>query len=178
MGEIIMGTDGTVEITVGDDVPSRHRLVVSRASQGCGRETGTKAEEKKAFVAGATMVASGGANGPIPIMTSDLEFTARTKASSIREVKFARRWLTAKGVMVQEEQRNPVDIELESFFQNCRDGKKPEGRHRSRHGGCDRGHPLEPGDGRRPQGLLQRNREDGQGSRSARRRRARSGSLP
>jgi len=26
---------------------------------------------------------------------------------------------------VQEEQRNPVDIELESFFKNCRDGGKP-----------------------------------------------------
>ena len=27
--------------------------------------------------------------------------------------------------MVPEEQRNPVDIELESFFNNCRDGKRP-----------------------------------------------------
>ncbi|HEY1341071.1 MAG TPA: gfo/Idh/MocA family oxidoreductase, partial [Bryobacteraceae bacterium] len=42
-----------------------------------------------------------------------------------REVKFARRWLTSKGIMLQEEQRNSVDVELESFFQNCRDGKKP-----------------------------------------------------
>ena len=28
--------------------------------------------------------------------------------------------------MMQEEQKNPVDVELESFFQNCRDGKKPK----------------------------------------------------
>ena len=36
MGEIIMGTDGTIEITVGDDVRAsrRDRVVVSRASQG------------------------------------------------------------------------------------------------------------------------------------------------
>jgi hypothetical protein len=43
-----------------------------------------------------------------------------------KEVKFAKRWLTTKGVMVQEEQRNPVDVELESFFRNCRDGQKPK----------------------------------------------------
>jgi len=28
-------------------------------------------------------------------------------------------------VVLQEERRNPVDTELESFFQNCRDGKRP-----------------------------------------------------
>jgi hypothetical protein len=27
--------------------------------------------------------------------------------------------------MVQEEQRNAVDVELESFFRNCRDGQRP-----------------------------------------------------
>ena len=40
-------------------------------------------------------------------------------------MKFARRWLYTKGVMVPEEDRNPVDVELESFLQNCRDGKRP-----------------------------------------------------
>ncbi|MGB9457836.1 MAG: hypothetical protein WCB12_17430 [Bryobacteraceae bacterium] len=33
MGEIIMGTDGTIEITVGDDVPMPVAWVVSRAAQ-------------------------------------------------------------------------------------------------------------------------------------------------
>jgi hypothetical protein len=86
----------------------------------------TKADEKKKenFVAGATMVAAGGANGPIPIMTTDLELSG-TESFLNREVKFARRWLTSKGVMLQEEQRNPVDTELESFFTSCRDGKRP-----------------------------------------------------
>jgi hypothetical protein len=71
------------------------------------------------------MVASGGAARPIPIMTSDLDFTGN-EGFLDREVKFARRWLTTKGVLLQEEQRNPVDVELESFFQNCRDGKRPK----------------------------------------------------
>jgi len=75
-------------------------------------------------VAGATMVASGGANGPIPLNTPDLAFTGKESFLE-KEAKFARRWLTSKGVMVQEESRNPVDIELESFFKNCRDGQSP-----------------------------------------------------
>jgi predicted dehydrogenase len=122
MGEIIMGTEGTVEITVGDDVHPAIAWWYREPPKAAA--TTTKAGEKKAFVAGATMVASGGANGPIPIMTSDLEMTGK-EGFFDREVKFARRWLTAKGIMLQEEQRNPVDNELESFFQNCKDGKKP-----------------------------------------------------
>src|SRR5215471_12560691 len=123
MGEIIMGTDGTIEITVGDDV---HPAIAWWYREPPRTTTVTKTDEKKKenFVAGATMVASGGANGPIPIMTTDLELSG-TESFLNREVKFARRWLTAKGVMLQEEKRNPVDTELESFFDSCRDGKRP-----------------------------------------------------
>ncbi len=131
MGEIIMGTEGTIEITVGDG-PNSYEPKGSPAIAWWYREppkvaaTVTKAgEKKKAFVAGATMVASGGANAPIPIMTSDLNFTGKDSFID-KEVKFAKRWLTSKGVILQEEQKNPVDVELESFFQNCRDGKKPK----------------------------------------------------
>jgi predicted dehydrogenase len=129
MGEIIMGTEGTIQITVGGDDPGVsfvppiawwYREPPKAAA------SVTKADQKKkeALLAGATMVAAGGAGGPIPIMTGDLDFTGKETFFE-REVKFARRWLTAKGVMLQEERRNPVDIELESFFQNCRDGKRP-----------------------------------------------------
>ena len=58
-------------------------------------------------------------------MTSDLNFTGKESFID-KEVKFAKRWLTTKGVMVQEEQRNPVDVELESFFDCCRTGKTPK----------------------------------------------------
>ena len=58
-------------------------------------------------------------------MTSDIEMNGNESFLN-REVKFARRWLTTKGVMMQEEQRNPVDVELESFFRSCRDGQKPK----------------------------------------------------
>jgi predicted dehydrogenase len=123
MGEIIMGTEGTIEITVGDDVHPAIAWWYREPPKAAA--TVTKAAEKKPFVAGATMIAGGGANGPIPLMTSDLERTPNDSFLA-KEVKFARQWLTAKGVMVQEEQRNPVDVELESFFQNCKDGQKPK----------------------------------------------------
>jgi predicted dehydrogenase len=122
MGEIIMGTEGTVEITVGDDV---HHAIAWWYREPPKVVSTDKPGEKKPFVAGATMVATGGANGPIPIMTSDLEFSGK-EGFFDRESKFARRWLMSKGVMAQEEQRNPVDVELETFFQNCRDGKTPK----------------------------------------------------
>jgi len=124
MGEIIMGTDGTIEITVGADgqppIAWWYREPPKAAA-----ETSKAGEKKKAFVAGATMVASGGGSTPIPIMTGELDFTGKESFID-KEVKFAKRWLTSRGVMVQEEQRNPVDVELESFFQNCRDGKRPK----------------------------------------------------
>ena len=121
MGEIIMGTEGTIEITVGDDV---HPAIAWWYREPPKAAAAEKAGEKKAFVAGATMVASGGPNGPIPLMTSDLAFTGNENFFE-KEVKFAKRWLTTKGVMVQEEKRNPVDVELESFFDSCKTGQKP-----------------------------------------------------
>src|ERR1051325_10304862 len=60
MGEIIMGTEGTIEITVGDDVHPAIAWWYREPPKAAA--TATKADEKKkAFVAGATMVASGGA---------------------------------------------------------------------------------------------------------------------
>ncbi len=123
MGEIIMGTDGTVEITVGDDLHSCIAWWYREPPKTTTVESARKKNEP--FVAGATMVASGAASGPIPIMTTDLDFKAG-ESFLAREAKFARRWLTAKGVLVQEEARNPVDAELGSFFQNCRDGERPK----------------------------------------------------
>ena len=79
MGEIIMGTEGTIEITVGDDV--NHAIAWWYREPPKTVATG-KADEKKPFVAGATMVATGGANGPIPIMTSDLSSPARKDSST------------------------------------------------------------------------------------------------
>jgi predicted dehydrogenase len=123
MGETIMGTDGTVEITVGNDDQACVAWWYPEPPKEKKVDTANKKPEP--FVAGATMVSAGGAVRPIPIMTSDLQF-GQNDSFLQREMKFARRWLTAKGVLIQEEQKNPVDTELESFFQNCRDLKRPK----------------------------------------------------
>jgi len=43
-----------------------------------------------------------------------------------KERKFAQRWLYSKGVMVYDEDRNPVETELESFFNDCHNGGHPK----------------------------------------------------
>jgi hypothetical protein len=43
-----------------------------------------------------------------------------------RELKYAKRWLYAKGVMVPEEDRNPVDQQFIEFFECCRTLAKPK----------------------------------------------------
>jgi predicted dehydrogenase len=78
MGELIIGTDGAIEITVGDG-PNNYEPKGSPCIAWWYREppkdtTLTKGAEQKKVVAGATMVAGAGANGPYPIMTTDMEF--------------------------------------------------------------------------------------------------------
>lgn len=122
MGELIMGTDGAVEITVGDDT---HPAIAWWYREPPKVETVSAPKKEDHFVAGATMVAgSGGAIGPIPLMTDDTS-PARTDSFLTREAKFARRWLYQKGIWMQEEPTNPVDTELRSFLANCKDGQKP-----------------------------------------------------
>lgn len=120
MGEIIMGTEGTIHLTVGEDV---HHAVAWWYREPPKEATVEKGAKKEAAVAGATMVA-GGASRPVPLLFDDLNITGKESFIE-KEMKFARRWLYSKGVMVQEEDTNPVDTELISFFTNCRDGQKP-----------------------------------------------------
>jgi predicted dehydrogenase len=123
MGECIMGTDGTVEITVGFDDP--HATAWWYREPPKEKKVTTKAGEKKeSFVAGATMLAAAGSK-PVPLLLDDINVTGKESFLD-REAKFARRWLFSKGLMTQEERKNPVDTELESFFQNCRDMQKPK----------------------------------------------------
>jgi hypothetical protein len=120
MGELIMGTEGAIQMTVGADIEHAIAWWYREPPKEVKVDKGAK---KEAFVAGATMT-SGGASKPIPLMFDELNVTGKESFLE-REIKFARRWLYAKGVLVQEEQANPVDTELTGFFNNCRDGKKP-----------------------------------------------------
>ena len=120
-GEVIMGTEGSVEITVGDD--NHPALAVWFREPAQPHVTKAGSGEKK-WQAGATMVAAGSQKG-FPIMMYRDEVTSNDGFID-RELKFGRRWLYTKGIATPEEPRNPVDIELESFFDSCRDGKRPK----------------------------------------------------
>lgn len=120
-GETIMGTEGAVEITVGDD---SHPVLATWYREPSPPPSVTKAGEKKAYVAGATMVAAGAQKG-VPILL-DRDKVAPNEAFVDKEMKFARQWLYSKGVMMPEEPRNPVDTELESFFRDCKTNGRPK----------------------------------------------------
>jgi len=120
MGELIMGTEGAIHITVGFDEALPTGLWFQEPNP-------PKVEEKKKnekWVAGATMKAAKPGQA-LPILL-DRDQVTGNESFVEKEMKFARRWLYSKGIMVPEEDVNPVDTELESFFNDCRELKTPK----------------------------------------------------
>ncbi|MFN3324600.1 MAG: Gfo/Idh/MocA family protein [Bryobacteraceae bacterium] len=119
MGEIIMGTQGTIHITVGDDRNPAIGMWFTEPQQPA---VDTKKKDEK-FVAGATMV-SAKPGQSLPIFLDKDQMTGNESFLE-KELKFARRWLYSKGILAPIEDVNPVDTELAAFFDDCRTGKKP-----------------------------------------------------
>jgi len=121
-GELIMGTGGTIHITVGsDDWPAVGLWYREPAPPKIEKAADTA--KKESWVAGATMT-TGSASRPLPILLAG-DSIAGTESFLEKELKYARRWLYAKGVMLPEEDRNPVDVQMEGFFDSCRTGQRP-----------------------------------------------------
>ncbi|MBM3765554.1 MAG: Gfo/Idh/MocA family oxidoreductase [Acidobacteria bacterium] len=119
-GEIIMGTEGTVHITVGtDDEPALGIWFREPAKKNPAAGTA------KAAVASASLASTGKGAKALPILLSKDEVSEQDSFMQ-KELKFARRWLYSKGVMVPEEDRNPVDQQLIEFWDCCRSGAKPK----------------------------------------------------
>jgi predicted dehydrogenase len=122
MGEIICGTKGAIEITIGDDTNKpigmwfREPAPPATVQDAKGKKEATKA--------GATMVSAAGSKG-LPILL-DKDLMKGNESFLEKEMKFARQWLYMKGVMVPLEDKNPVDTELESFFDGCHTLKRPK----------------------------------------------------
>jgi predicted dehydrogenase len=122
-GEQIMGTDGTIQITVGADAEPALGLWFYEPGPKVEKPGEKKKEEAK--VAGATLATTGKGSRALPILLPDDQITNNDSFLQ-RELKFARRWLYSKGVMLPEEDRNPVDVELESFLDAVRTGERPK----------------------------------------------------
>ena len=120
-GELIMGTAGSVEITVGDD---NNPALATWFREPTPPPTVTKAGAvKENYVAGATMVAAGSQKGVPILLEKDANHSNDSFLTS--EMKYARRYLYSKGVLVPEEGRNPVDIQFDRFFECVKSGAKP-----------------------------------------------------
>ncbi len=124
-GEIIMGTGGCIEITIGDDRNPAIGLWYREPKPISATQVNKPEDKKEAFVAGATMTTAAANKGYPLLLPKD---TAAANDSFLaREAKFARRWLYSKGIMVPEEDRNPVDVQMEDFFLCCKNpNRKPK----------------------------------------------------
>jgi predicted dehydrogenase len=121
-GELILGTEGSIEITLGDEHDPPFALWFVEPGAKVERAEG---RTEPAFFAGATAAKAGGDLRGYPILLRR-DFPSDDDSFLKREMKYARRWLYAKGIEVPEEERNPVETQMEEFFQCCRTGVTPK----------------------------------------------------
>ena len=121
-GECIMGTQGTIHITVGTDDEPALGMWFKEPAAPTAYPAGGKGAPPAAV--GASLVSTGKGGRGLPILLD--QHKVKSSDSFIQsELKFAKMWLYGKGVMVPEEDSNPVDVELASFFDCCNTGKRP-----------------------------------------------------
>ena len=123
-GELIMGTGGALEITVGDGESTMPTALWYREPS---KITAQKAEGKAPATAAGASYALGSTQKGLPIVMATDQLKVESNDSFLkREMKFAQRWLYSKGVMADDEDRNPVETQLESFFSDCHTGGHPK----------------------------------------------------
>ncbi len=122
-GEMIMGTDGTIHITVGTDQEPATAMWFYEPGPKKAQAAGSGKE--KAVKANASLLSTGKGGKGLPVLF-DSEKVKDSDSFLDREMKFAKLWLYKKGVMVPEETKNPVDVQLASFIDSCRNGTRPK----------------------------------------------------
>jgi predicted dehydrogenase len=120
-GMCIMGTAGAVEINVGDGQKTMPTALWYREPKATTVSSGA---EKTKTEAGATFALAGPQKG-LPILMPDYQVDKEKDSFVTREMKYARLWLYQKGVMIPEEDVNPVETELWSFFNDSMSGGHP-----------------------------------------------------
>jgi predicted dehydrogenase len=125
-GEVIMGTGGSLEMTVGDGEQNMATALYYReTTRVVASPPPLPGEKEPSAAAGATYMIGNGQRGmPLAVAAGDLDI-AKDDSLLNRELKYARRWLYSKGVMVDDEDANPVETELAAFFEDCRSGGRP-----------------------------------------------------
>ncbi len=118
--EVIMGTDGAIEISLipyGDGMWFRDPMKVRMGAQDVAKEEWT---------AGATVADALDQGEGLPIDPDFRDLNAEGIGFVEKEVEFAKRWLYRKGILVPQEDQDPEYKELESFLLTVRDGGRPK----------------------------------------------------
>jgi predicted dehydrogenase len=123
-GEMIAGTEGTVHITIGDGKMDPNPPLAIWFKEPSPPPKVTPGGKPEKFQAGASFSLAAGGKA-LPIVLGGDQMTGNESFIE-KEMKFARRWLYSKGVMVPNEARNPVTVSLESFFNDCKNGATPK----------------------------------------------------
>ena len=126
-GEIIMGTGGSLEITLGDGEDHlASALYYRETTRVVASPPPLPGEKEPVAPAGATYNIGGGQRGmPLAVAAGQLDIL-KDDSFFTRELKYSRRWLYSKGVIVDSEEANPVETQLASFFDLCRGGGRPK----------------------------------------------------
>ncbi|HLK20623.1 MAG TPA: Gfo/Idh/MocA family oxidoreductase [Bryobacteraceae bacterium] len=123
-GEVIMGTAGTLELTVGDGESTMPTAMWYREPE---KVTAHKADGKAPATSAGASYALGGSTKGLPLaMATDQLVVGPNDSFLEREKKHAQRWLYGKGIMADDEDRNPVETQLEAFFNDCHNGGHPK----------------------------------------------------
>ena len=121
VGEVIMGDAGTLHTSL--DKGTGHGMWFIEPNPP--KPPGKAAPAKENWTAGATVI-EGAVSKGFPILPMS-EFEMKDADSFLsKELKFAKRWLYNKGILVPEELRDPVAVELEDFLLRVKDGGKPK----------------------------------------------------
>lgn len=123
-GECIMGTKGALHLTVGDGEATMPTGMWFREPVKTDEAPVAPGSKSAPAAAGASYAIGGGQKG-LPVLM-DRDKVKGNEGFFEKEMKFAKLWLLQKGVMVSEEDRNPVETELESFFNDCKTGGHPK----------------------------------------------------
>ena len=118
--EIIMGTDGTIEITLipyGDGMWFRDPMKVRMGAQ--------KKQAEEEWVAGATVADTLEQGDGLPIIPNIKDLSSPEVGFVEKEIEFAKRWLYQKGIIVPSEDKDPEYKELERFLLDVRDSGHP-----------------------------------------------------
>ncbi len=120
-GEVIMGDEGTIEITLGNNNGKAIYYRENKPKDAPTNKVRAADTQEQNWWAGATAANRGTRQG-IPIFP---EVPRQNQGFIDKEIEYAKKWLISMGVLEMDQEPDPITVEEESFFECVREGKKP-----------------------------------------------------